>query len=187
MDVKNAIEDRRAFRSLEPVEITPGTMNELAEAARLSPSCFNNQPWRFVFVHDDDMLLKMREVMKQGNEWTRNASLIIAAFSRLDDDCVIGDRLYHQFDLGMATAFIILRATELGLVAHPIAGFSPKATRELLGIPEEYNVLTLVIVGKKKVGGVPEMTEQQAEVEKQRPPRKDISEFLWFNRFGGGE
>jgi len=28
----------------------------------------------------------------------------------------------------------------LGLVAHPIAGFSPKKTKEIPGIPEEYQV-----------------------------------------------
>lgn len=29
---------------------------------------------------------------------------------------------YYLFDAGMSVAFLILRATELGIVAHPIAG-----------------------------------------------------------------
>jgi nitroreductase len=50
MDVKRAIEERRAYRSLDPAGITDDLINDLAESARLAPSCFNNQPWRFVFV-----------------------------------------------------------------------------------------------------------------------------------------
>jgi nitroreductase len=184
MDVKEAIETRRAYRALEPVDIPIEIMNELANAARLSPSCFNQQPWRYVFVHDKDKLLKMRDAMKQGNEWTHNSSLIIVVFSKQEDDCVIRDRIYHQFDTGMATGFLILRATELGLVAHPIAGFSPKAVREILGVPEEYSIITCVIVGMKKAGTVPEMSEKQIEVEEERPPRHAIDEFVHFNRFG---
>lgn len=185
MDVKEAIETRRAYRALEPVDIPTEIMNELAHAARLSPSCFNQQPWRYVFVHDKETLLKMREAMKQGNEWTHNASLIIVVFSKQEDDCVVGDRIYHQFDTGMATGFLILRATELGLVAHPIAGFSPTAMREIIGVPEEYSVITCVIVGMKKDGTVAEMSETQIEVENERPPRKAMNEFVFFNRYGG--
>ncbi|MCK5260649.1 MAG: nitroreductase family protein [Thermoplasmatales archaeon] len=48
MDVKQAIIKRRAYRSLEPVEITEELIYDLAECARLTASCFNNQPWRYV-------------------------------------------------------------------------------------------------------------------------------------------
>ncbi|MCF8008335.1 MAG: nitroreductase family protein [Halanaerobiales bacterium] len=50
MDVKEAIEKRRAYRSLEPVKIDKMLIKELSEAASLAPSCFNNQPWKYVFV-----------------------------------------------------------------------------------------------------------------------------------------
>ena len=41
---------------------------------------------------------------------------------------------------------LILRATELGLVAHPIAGFSPRKAREILGIPDSAQVITFIIL-----------------------------------------
>lgn len=44
MDVKEAIRERRAYRSLDPVEITESLIRDLAESAQLAPSCFNNQP-----------------------------------------------------------------------------------------------------------------------------------------------
>ena len=55
MNVKQTIQARRAYRSLEPVEITQELTRDLAESAQLTPSCFNNQPWRFVFAHDPEV------------------------------------------------------------------------------------------------------------------------------------
>ena len=183
MDVHRAIGARRAYRALTPIPITPDLVNELASAARLAPSCFNNQPWRFVFVSDKKRLSEMFAVLSEGNAWARNASLIVAAFSRQEDDCVIRDRIYHQFDVGMATGFLILRATEMGLVAHPIAGFSPGKTREILGIPKEYKVITLVIIGKKSERNTPEMTEKQKKTEKRRPRRLALDRFACRETF----
>jgi nitroreductase len=83
----------------------------------------------------------------------------------------------------MATAFLILRATELGLVAHPIAGYSPKKTREVLGIPDDLEVITLVNVGKHADTIHPELSEQQAATEKKRPERFPLEKFVYHNRY----
>ena len=184
MDVIQAINERRAYRSLEPVDITEDLIKDLAQHARLAPSCFNNQPWRFVFVRDPEMLQKMHEALSQGNVWARAASMIIAVFSKKEDDCIIRDREYHQFDCGLAVGFLVLRATELGLVAHPIAGYSPKKTREILGIPEDYHVITLIIVGKhsEKISSV--LSDDQVAAERSRPERKPFSEIVSIDRFG---
>jgi len=138
MDVKEAIETRRAYRALGPVEVTDDMIQELARAAQLMPSCFNNQPWRFVFARSRDALAKVHACMNKGNEWTFKASVIIAAFAKKENDCLIKEREYYLFDLGLAVAALMLRATELGLVAHPIAGFNPDRVREALDIPGEH-------------------------------------------------
>jgi len=183
MDVKEAIKKRRAYRSLIPIEITNDLINDLAECAQITASCFNNQPWRYIFVYDKEILLKMHEVLNTGNEWAKKASMIIVVLGKKEDDCIIRDRIYYQFDIGMATSAIILRATELGLVAHPIAGYSPKKTREILGIPENIDVITLVIVGKHSDNIDPVLSDKQAEAEIERPERKEISEFVYINRY----
>jgi len=184
MDVCQAIKERRAYRSLIPVEIPDDLIEDFARSAKLAPSCFNNQPWRFVFVRSPEMLTKMHEALSSGNVWAHAASLIIAIFSKPEDDCIIRDRIYHQFDCGLAAGFLVLRATEMGLVAHPIAGFSPKKTREILGIPEEYQVITLIIVGKHSDKISPVLSDGQAAAEKKRPERKKLSEFAFIDRFG---
>lgn len=183
MDVIHAIKERRAYRSLEPVKITEDLIRDLARCAGLAPSCFNNQPCRFVFVYDSQSLKNMQEALSKGNEWAYSASLIVAVFSRKEDDCIIKERVYHQFDCGLAVGFLLLRATELGLVAHPIAGFSPKKTKEILGIPEEYEVITLIIIGKhsEKISSL--LSEKQAEQEKTRPERLPFERIAHLNRF----
>ena len=187
MDVKQAIEKRRAHRSLEPIVITQDMINELAASAQLFCSCFNNQPWRYVFVYDPRMLKEMHSALSPGNEWARAGSMMIAVLSKPELDCIIKNRKYYLFDTGMATAALILRATELGLIAHPIAGFSPKKTREILDIPPDMEVITLVIVGKKSNKANPGLSRQQVEAEGQRPARLPINEFVYLNRFSTTE
>lgn len=183
MEVKEAIKKRRAFRSLIPVQITKELIDDLAECAQITASCFNHQPWKFIFVYDTDVLLKMHDALSSGNEWAKKASMIIVVLGKKEDDCIIKDRIYYQFDIGMAISAMILRATELGLVAHPIAGYSPKKTSEILGIPENIDVITLVIVGKHSDKIDPVLSEKQVEAEKERPKRKAIDEFVYINRY----
>jgi nitroreductase len=183
LNVTDAIKTRRAYRSLGQVEITSELVNDLATHAGLSASCFNNQPWRYVFVYDKQVLKEMWDALSRSNKWVQLASMIIAVFSKPEDDCQIRTRQYHQFDLGMATAFLILRAQELGLVAHPIAGFRPKHVKEILGIPEGYSLITLVNVGKKMTDIHPYLTEEQAEREKERPERYPLEKFAFHNKY----
>ena len=183
MNVIEAIETRRAYRSFEAVRITDELIEDLAGSAQLAPSCFNYQPWKFVFVYDEEMLVQMREALSKGNEWVYAASLIIAVFGKREDDCNTQGREYYLFDIGQASAFLQLRATELGLVAHPIAGFSESKVKEILGIPDEYKVITLINVGKKSDKISPALSEKQIEWEKNRPERKRLEEFVFKNRF----
>ncbi|MFO7791796.1 MAG: nitroreductase family protein [Candidatus Saliniplasma sp.] len=184
LDFDEVVQKRRAYRSLEKVEITDEQIKELAETAQLAPSCYNNQPWNFVFVRKKDKLEEMYEVMSSTNKWTRNSSMIIAVFSKKDDDCVVKEREYHQFDTGLGTAFLILKATEMGLIAHPIAGFDECETKKTLDIPDEYQVITLVIVGKHSEEIKDELTDSQVKVEKERPDRKNFDGFVYLDKFG---
>lgn len=178
MDVDQAIKERRAFRALDPVEITEDLINNLAEAAQLAPSCFNNQPSRFVFIHTPEALQELYPVLTRGNKWVEAASLIIVVYSQPDLDCKLPGRDYFLFDMGLATAFLILRATELGLVAHPIAGFDDEKVKEILEIPEDMTVITLVNVGKHSETITDFLSDKQASVEKNRPPRKSLEELI---------
>ena len=170
MDVKEAIQKRRAYRALGPVEINDAMIQELVIAAQLMPSCFNNQPWRFVFARSKAVLAKVHEGLNKGNEWCQKSSVIIAAFAKRDNDCLIKEREYYLFDLGMAVSAMMLRATELGLVAHPIAGFDPEKIRHALNIPADHMLITLINIGKK-IEDTTGLTPWQVSQEPARPPR----------------
>ncbi len=183
MELSDVIVERRAYRSLAPVDIDEALITDLARHASLSASCFNNQPWRYIFVEDEAMLERMHSTLSSGNEWAKKASMIIAVLSEPDLDCRIKGRDYYLFDTGMATANLILRATDLGLVAHPIAGFSPRRVREVLDIPEETEVVTLIVVGRKADDVDDILSEKQKEAEAERPDRLQLSEFTYRNGY----
>ncbi len=183
LDVKEAIKNRRAYRSFDPIDISDSLIKDLAESAQLAPSCMNNQPWRYIFVRDKEILKKLYPALTSGNKWVEKASLIIAVFSKPDYDCQIKERIYYLFDIGLATAFIILRATELNLVAHPIAGFDEEKAKDALGIPNEMRLITLVNVGKRSEEINPVLSDLMKLGEKNRPPRKKIEEFVFIDKF----
>jgi nitroreductase len=183
VDVTQAIHERRAYRSLDPVEVGEDLVNDLARHARLAPTCFNNQPARFVFVWDKAVLEGLRPAFNKGNVWCHAASLVVAVCAEKETDCVIRDREYYLFDSGMQTALLILRATELGLVAHPIAGYDPDKVRQTLGIPAEMQVITLVVIGRHSAAVSPVLSEKQVEQEKNRPERLPLEQVAFHNRW----
>ncbi|MGQ9582817.1 MAG: nitroreductase family protein [Thermoplasmatota archaeon] len=187
MDVVRAIEERRAYRSLEPVDVTDDMVRELARCASLAASCFNNQPARFIFVRGREGLERMRPVFRRGNEWCASASMIVAVFTERGLDCVVQERDYYLFDTGMATASMILRATEMGLVAHPIAGFDEAAAKRALGIPDKMRLITLVLVGKRSTARGPALSDRQWEMEQRRPERLPFERFAWLESYPAGE
>lgn len=183
MNVKEALEKRRAYRSLDPIDIDDELIRDFAETVKITPSCVNKQPWRLIFVKDKAQLNRLFEILSKGNKWAEKASMIIAVFSKPENDCIIGERLYYLFDTGMATAFLILRATELGLVAHPIAGFKETQAKEILEIPDGMRLITLVIIGKHSKDVNPVLSDAMKLGEKQRPPRKQLEDFVFINRY----
>jgi nitroreductase len=183
MNVKEAIERRRAYRSLDPVEITNELILDLAETAKIAPSCGNKQPWRYIFVYEKEKLKQIFTALSDGNKWVEKASMVIAVFSIPENDCIIAKRLYYLFDTGLATALLILRATELGLVAHPIAGFKEGLAKQILRIPESMRLITLVIVGKHSNEVNPVLSDSMKLAENQRPPRKKLEDFVFLNSY----
>lgn len=143
-----SIESRRARRAITNQSIDRETLDLLFRAAHLAPSCANNQPWRFVVIEDESVLSRVKEHLSGGNYWAKVSPVIIAISSRVDLDCRIPDgREYHLFGCGMAAMNLMLQADELGLIAHPIAGFKSKPIKEILKVPSDFTLITLIILG----------------------------------------
>ncbi len=183
MEFKEVIEKRRALRSLERVDITEDMLEELAAAASLAPSCFNNQPWRFVFATDNEKLAEVHGSLSKGNEWMQAASAIVAIFTKKEMDCVIKGREYYLFDTGMATAFMMLAATDMGLVFHPIAGYHEDKLKAVLNIPEDMTLIAAAAIGKAAEGINHLLTEKQALSEVHRPERLPLRDIYDINAY----
>ncbi len=176
MKVSEAITKRRAYRSLEKIEITDKLIEDLLYHASLAPSCYNKQPWHFIFIKSPENLKKIFEALPEGNSWAKKTSMIIAVYSKKEDDCVIGEREYYLFDTGIAVGFLILRATELNLVAHPIAGYDVNLLKKTLNLENNINLINLIVIGKHSDKIDDSLSDWQKQQEKQRPIRKKFDD-----------
>lgn len=178
-----AITGRRARRALSDRPIDRETAEAMLHAAHLAPSCANNQPWRLIAVDDPERLAAVKEGLTRSNYWARKSPLIVAVASHADLDCEIPDgREYFLFGCGLAAMNLMVQATELGLIAHPIAGFKQQPIKETLGVPDDYTVITLIIVGHPS-DDPSELSEKHQEAERAPRDRRPLDEIASWNRF----
>lgn len=181
--VLGLLRQRKATRAIAEQPVESEKVAAILEAARLSASCANNQPWRFLVLNGDDTeaLEKGREALSRGNYWATTAPVLIFGYSKPDLDCQIGGvRDYYLFDLGMAVQNILLQATELELVARPMAGFSPRKVREAFGLADEYKVMVAIAIGYE--GDISTLNEKHQQISRATRQRKPLGEIVGFNQ-----
>ena len=129
------------------------------------------------------MLLQVKEYLTGGNYWAKVSPAIIAVASRVDLDCRIPDgREYHLFGCGLASMNLMLQATELGLIAHPIAGFKSKPIKQILDIPASFTLIALIILGHPSQDHG-SLSEKYRAAETAPRDRRPLSDVLSWNRF----
>ncbi len=174
------LKSRKASRAISPTPLSDDTIKKLMEAAQLSASCFNKQPWRYLFLTEKSALDKGRKALAEGNSWALTASLLIVCFSKPDLDCQLSDgREYYLFDLGMATQNLLLQATEMNLIARPMAGFDPEIIKQEFDIPEEFEIVLMIAVGEE--GDISELDEKLRERSLAPRVRKPLNENFFIN------
>ena len=182
MELSEVIEKRQSFRAFEKIDITDELIQDIAYKASRSASCANKQPWRFVFVRDKDVLSGLHEALTGGNYWAKEASMIVAVFSKKEFDCIVGSREYYLFSTGMAVAHLMLAIADLGLVSHAMAGFDDILAKKKLNIPDEMTLITLIAIGKQSED-LNKLSEKHQELEKKRSTRKSFEEFAYIDKY----
>lgn len=177
--ILDAIQQRRSAMSFLPETIEQDLISQFLEAATLAPSAFNEQPWRFYVTTRQNMeaFNLMLSTMSQSNQnWAQNASVLVAT-AALTNVTRTGEPNYHALhDLGMATALLMIQAQALGLVSHPLSGFSYETLRERFNIPESQTIGAMVAVGLP--GSLDHLSERQRERALAPRNRKPLNEVV---------
>lgn len=155
----------------------------MLEAARWAPSCFNDQPRRFLVFDgsDADALERARACLTAGNAWALKAPVLMLSVARDTFEQNGKPNRWAQHDTGLATENLLLEAVELGLAAHPMAGYDPDRARSEFGIPQGFTSIAMIAVGYPYRGELAGLDDKQRGKELAPRERKAIGEIA----FGG--
>ena len=148
-EIMPEIKERWSPRAFSDENIEESDLKDILEAARYAPSCFNEQPWRFIVAKEEDQLVKVRETLAQANKvWASKAQVFIIIISKETFTSGGKDNYWHMFDAGTAWGYMSLEAQRKGLITHAMGGFNRNKVKEVFNIPDGYSVITIVAVGK---------------------------------------
>ena len=142
--------DRWSPRAFTADPLSDGDIASLFEAARWSPSCYNEQPWHFVYARTSEDRERFAAPLSEKNRlWAKYAPLLVYLLARRSFQANGRPNRHAFFDAGAAWLSLALQARSLGLYAHAMAGFDEKHAHEILGAPGDHEVLVAVAVGRK--------------------------------------
>ena len=143
---------RRSSRLFTSEPVDKDMVCDLMKAALMSPSGHRINPWEFVLVEDKEMLKVLSVSKEHGVGLLEGAAMAVV---------VIGDTAKTDVwieDCSIATIILQLAAEDMGLGSCWVqirrrtdaeGNVSEDNVRKLLGIPENYAVLSIVAVGHK--------------------------------------
>ena len=153
MTIKDFVTRTRSCRRFfEDYPITTETLRGLIDLARLSASAANRQPLKYMISNEKETnavifsRLKWAGYLKEWDgpeEGERPSAYII----------ILGDtEISTSFDCdhGIASQSILLGATEMGLGGCMVGSVERKHLREDFHIPDQYEILHVIALGKPK-------------------------------------
>ena len=146
MEVAKAIKKRRSVRSFKNEPLEPEKLEQILEAARLAPSAFNNQDWRFVVVRNRETLKDLARACED-QDFVAGAGAVICCCATKTEHVLPNGELAYALDLAIAGSFIMLQATELELGSCWIAAYQSERVKRLLRIPETARVVSIIALG----------------------------------------
>jgi nitroreductase len=173
----------RAFDSASP--IAREQLIALLEAARWAPSCYGEQPWRFVVWNRGEDASAWRQALEclapTNQAWAKAAPLLLLAAA---------DTLFHhngqpnrhgQYDTGAASENMCLQALALGMMTHQMGGFDADKVRALAGVPAQCVPMAMIAVGYPlALAAVPdELRERELAPRK----RRELGELFFAGRW----
>lgn len=153
MKIKDLVRDNRSYRRFfQNVAVERETLEELVDLARLSASGQNLQPLKYFLSSTPDLNAVIFAHLKWAGdlkdwpgpeEGERPSAYVI----------ILGDRsISASFgcDHGIAAQSIKLGATGMGLGGCIIGSIRRKELAESLGLPDRFEILLVIAIGKPK-------------------------------------
>jgi nitroreductase len=183
MDLMEAIKGRRSIRKYKPDPISEEVLRTVLEAVRWAPSWANTQCWEVILVKDPKVKSELATTLAKGNPAISSmidAPIVIvlcgkkrvSGYYKGQAATVKGDWL--MFDTGIAMQTLCLAAYELGLGTVIIGLFDHKKVEEILGTPQNVEVVAMTPLGYPATGGT-------------APKRKEFSDFVYKGSYGEKE
>ncbi len=147
--VLNVFKNRFSPRIFSKKPVSNKDLKIIFEAARLTPSAKNNQPWFFYVSSSKNKnhqhiinCLPERNII-----WAKTAPIIIiACYDPLEPT---GDKnKWAIYDLGAAVASLIYQAHQLGYYCREIGLFDSKKITQKIPIDKPFIPFTLIALGK---------------------------------------
>ena len=177
LELHPLITNRWSPRALDVNDvISTEDLHAILEAARLAPSAFNEQPWRFIFgKRGDETFNQILNGLGEFNQtWAKNASallLVVGTKQRVNGS----PHPSYQYDLGLAVSQGTFEAHHRGYISHQMTGFNHDVMCETFDLTTLEPVV-VVAIGKQADSDI--LPEQMAEREKAQPNRKPLSELI---------
>jgi len=138
MDVFEAIRTILAVRRYQDRPVPDELVRRIIEAARLTASSRNGQPWHFIVVRDRATLHELGARARTGPYIAEAALAVVVAMDRTP---------YSVSDGSLAIHSMMLTAWAEGVGSNWVGFGNLEAVNDLLGIPEEIDVLAVVPFG----------------------------------------
>jgi nitroreductase len=148
------------------------------EAGRWAPSCYNEQPWRYLVATSDDAAghARAKGVLSAGNAWAHAAPVLVLSLAKMSFKHNGAPNPHAWHDVGAASAYIFLQATSMGLYMHEMAGFDRERAREAYAIPAGWEPVAMIAIGYE--GSAESLTEKQRAAEKSERRRNPLAEMV---------
>ena len=167
--------------------VDQATLTVLLEAARWAPSCFNDQPWRFIVCDrntDATAWEKLWGSLGEKNQlWAKNAPILILSLAMQNFGHNDKPNRWSAFDTGAACVSLCLQATALGLISHQMGGFDAEQCRQLFKLPDTCTPMSVIAVGYQAAAEL--LSEDLKQTELKQRVRKSIEERFYFGEWEG--
>jgi len=182
MDLMEAIKSRRSIRKYKADPVPEDALQKVMEAVRWAPSWHNTQCWEVIVVKDQKVKSELATTLIHIPKSNPAASSLtdapivlvlcgikgVSGYYKGQPQTVKGDWL--MFDTGLGMQNLCLAAHALGLGTVVVGRFDHKKVGEILGVPQNVEVVAMTPLGYPAVEGT-------------TPKRKEVSEFVFQEKY----